>query len=134
MSFSLFSVAVLCNNMMEKGWNWTKLRIGGINTIQTIQKVSISYTLLEGYNIVRNSSSEQIKLKWTDDNEKNYTLRSSTNSDLKVPEKPKSKCTGFTYLGSKLFNLLPKNIRESPNPSTFKTLTKNWIWMKIPSH
>ena len=87
----------------------------------SINQLAVYQAILESYNIIRNSASEQIKLKWTDDSEKIYTLRSSTNSDLKVPEKPKSKCTGFTYLGSKLFNLLPKNIRESQNQSTFQT-------------
>ena len=102
--------------------------------MMSINQLAVYHTLLESYNIVRNSASEQIKLKWTDDSEKNYTLRSSTNGNLKVPEKPKSKCTGFTYLGSKLFNLLPKNIRDFQNPSTFKTLTRKWIWIKIPPH
>ena len=45
-------------------------------------------------------------MKWTII-EKKYALRSSTNKDLKVPEKPKLKCTGFTYNGAKLFNMLP---------------------------
>ena len=31
----------------------------------------------------------------------------SDNKDLKVPEKPKLKCMGFTYNGVKLFNMLP---------------------------
>ena len=31
-----------------------------------------------------------------------YALRSITNKDLKVPEKPKLKCMGFTYNGAKL--------------------------------
>ena len=39
--------------------------------------------------------------------EKKYALRSITNKDLKVPEKPKLKCMGFTYYGAKLFNMLP---------------------------
>ena len=36
-------------------------------------------------------SSEQIKMKWTII-EKKYALRSITNKNLKVPEKPKLKC------------------------------------------
>ena len=55
--------------------------------MMSINQLAVYHTLLESYNIVRNSASEQIKLKWTDDSEKIYTLRSSTNSDLKVPEK-----------------------------------------------
>ena len=33
-----------------------------------------------------------------------YSLRNITNKDLKVPEKPKLKCLGFTYSGAKLFS------------------------------
>ena len=32
---------------------------------------------------------------------------------LKVPEKPKLKCMGFTYNGPKLFNMLPPQMRET---------------------
>ena len=42
------------------------------------------------------------KLTWTII-EKKYALRSITNKDLKVLEKPKLKCMGFTYYGAKLF-------------------------------
>ena len=83
---------------------------------------------------MRNSASEQIKLKWIDDSEKKYILRSITNSDLKVPEKPNVKSAGFTYWGAKLYNLLPKNIRETQNASVFKSLTKKWIWTNIPAY
>ena len=71
-----------------------KLRMFSVN------QMAAYHTLLEGYNIMRNSSSELIETKWTKFNEMNYRLRSQTNNELKVPEKPKHKCTGFTYLGS----------------------------------
>ena len=52
------------------------------------------------------SEKEQFELlNWTII-EKKYALRSSTNKDLKVPEKPKLKCMGFTNNGAKLFNML----------------------------
>ena len=69
----------------------------------------------------------------TDISKKKYSLRSITNNDLKVPEKPKLKCLGFTYNGVKLFNMLPLQMRETKNPNTFKTMTKDWIWQTIPS-
>ena len=50
----------------------------------------------EAYNIMRYSSSEQIHTKWIDISEKKYSLRNITNNDLKVPEKLKLKCLGFT--------------------------------------
>ena len=36
-----------------------------------------------------------------------------TNKNLKVPEKPKLKCMGFTYNEAKLFNMLPPQMRET---------------------
>ena len=83
---------------------------------------------------MKHSSSEQIHMKWTNISEKKYSLRSITNKDLKVPEKPKLKCLGFTYNGAKLFNMLPIQRRETQNPKTFKTMTKDWIWENIPSY
>ena len=63
-------------------------------------------------------------------------LKNTTPSvnDLKVPEKPKLKCEGFTYNGAKLFNMLPPKTREIKDPNTFKTEMKNWIWENIPSY
>ena len=60
--------------------------------------------------------------------------RSITNKNLKVPEKPKLKCMGFTYNEAKLFNMLPTQMRETKDPNTFKTMMKKWIWEKIPSY
>ena len=90
-------------------------------------------TLLEAYNVMSHLSSELIKLKWTII-EKKYAPRSITNKDLKVLEKPKLKCMGFTYNGAKLFNMLPPQMRETKDSNTFKTLMKNWIWENIPSY
>ena len=100
----------------------------------SINQICVYHTLLEAYNIMRLSASEQIRLKWTDTNEKKYILRSITNDDLKIPEKPVAKCLNFTYNGAKLFNMLPKKIRETQNQKTFKILTKEWIWKTIPSY
>ena len=63
-------------------------------------------------------------------------LRSVSNKVLKVPEKPKVEMFRF-YLqcnGAKLFNMLLLQIRETKNPNTFKTMTKDWIWKNIPSY
>ena len=75
--------------------------------MMSVNQISVYHTLLEAYNIMRYSSSEQIHTKWTDMSEKEYSLRSITSNDLKAPEKPKLKCLGFTYNGAKLFNMLP---------------------------
>ena len=100
----------------------------------SINQICVYHTLLEAYNIMRKSASDQIRLKWTDTNEKKYTLRSITNDDLKIPEKPVAKCLNFTYNGAKLFNMLPKKLKETQNQKAFKLLTKEWIWKNIPSY
>ena len=64
----------------------------------SVNQISGNHTLLEAYNVMSHLSSEQIHVKWTII-EKKYALRSITNKDLKVPEKPKLKCmAGFTYV------------------------------------
>ena len=101
--------------------------------IMSVNRMCIYHTLLETFNIMKNSSSEQIKVKWCSEYEKNYLLRSTTKQDLNVPEKPLTKCTGITYIGPKLFNKLPDNIKGTTNSNTFKILIKKWIWEKIPA-
>ena len=54
----------------------TKLKIMSVN------QICIYHTLLEAYNVMINSSSEKIKLKWTNLNEKKYSLRSITEKIL----------------------------------------------------
>ena len=83
---------------------------------------------------IKLSASEQIKSKWPGKTEMDYFLRSVSNNDLKIPEKPKLKCTNLTYNGSKLYNMLRKNLRENQDPKSFKMLTKKWVWEQIPSY
>ena len=101
--------------------------------MMSVNQICIYHTLLETYNIMRNLASEEIHLKWTDTSEKKYSLRNISKNVLKVPEKPVPKCLGFTYNAAKLFNLLPRNLREMTNENTFKIQTKEWIWKNIPS-
>ena len=82
---------------------------------------------------MRHLSSKQINMKWKLI-ERKYALRSSTEKQLNVPEKPKLKCLGFTYNGAKLFNMLPTKLKKVEDQSAFKTMTKEWIWENIPSY
>ena len=100
--------------------------------MMSVNQISVYYTLLEAYNIMRHSSSEKIHRKWTNIGEKKYSVRSITNKKLKVLEKPK--CLGFTYNGAKLFNMLPIQMSETKNSNTFKTMTKDWKRKNIPSY
>ena len=71
---------------------------------------------------------------FTTPTENKYFFRSEVKNDLKVPEKPKLKCRGFSYSGAKLYNKLPCYIRQSTSSSSFKSHVKEWIWMNIPSY
>ena len=85
----------------------------------------VYHTLLEACNVMRHSSSEQIHIKWTSVSEKKYFLRCVSNKVLKVPEKTKLKCLGFTYNGARLFNMLPLQIRETKDTNAFKEMEKD---------
>ena len=124
-------IRVILGASREKHINMMNARIK--LKIMSVNQICVYHTLLEAYNVMKNSSSEKIKQKWTNFNEKKYTLRSITERNIKVPEKPVTKCLGFTYNGAKLLNMLPRNLRETSNPKTFKILTKEWILNNIPS-
>ena len=46
----------------------------------------------------------------------------------KTPEK---QCTGFSYIGPKLYNVIPKDIKEAKTADDFKDQLKGWIWKNI---
>ena len=48
-----------------------------------------------------------------------------------VPEKPRKQWTGFSYIGLKLYNMIPKNIKESKTTDDFENKLKGWIWQSI---
>ena len=102
--------------------------------MMSINQMNIYHTLLEAFNVIRNSSSSNVRLKWSHKPENNYFLRSETKNDQTVPIKPKKSCIGFTYTAAKLYNKLPCDIKETRNPKLFKSLTKAWIWKNIPAY
>ena len=102
--------------------------------MMSMNQLSCYHTLLEAYNIIRNSSSKQIKRKWDDKIEHDHFLRSEKRNDPLIPERPMKSCEGFTYNGAKLFSKLPCNIKEISNPNTFKFRMRNWIWENILSY
>ena len=97
----------------------------------SVNQMAIYHTLLQAFNVIKKSSSDQVKMKWLIECETKYVLRSTTKNDLAIPDKPMKKCTGFSYNGSKLFNKLPYSIKETVNIDIFKTQIKNWIWKNI---
>ena len=50
-----------------------------------------------------------------------HSERCAAKNDLFVPEKPRLKCIGFSYIGPKLFNMLPKNVKDAKTTDEFKT-------------
>ena len=60
-----------------------------------------------------------------------HSERCAVNNDLFVPENPRKKCTGFSYFGPKLYNMVPKYIKEAKTMDDFKIKLKEWIWEKI---
>ena len=90
--------------------------------MMSVNQMAIYHTLLEAFNVVRKTSSEQIKDKWQQTNGGRYSLRRMDANDLKVPEKPKVRCTGFSYNGSKLWNYLPDHIRKTTLRNVFKDI------------
>ena len=91
---------------------------------KTVESLHFSGPYILGC-LLYNFSLEIVRKKWTNIGEKKYSLRNITNNDLKVPEKPKLKCLGFTYSGAKLFNMLPLQMRETKNPNAFKTMLED---------
>ena len=74
----------------------------------SVNQLSVYHTLIENYNTVEKSSSEKIRKKIVSPlQDKVYHLRSNTNNDLTVPEKPRLNCQGFSYFATKLYNKLP---------------------------
>ena len=106
--------------------------------MMSVNQMSIYHTILEMHNIMKNSSSEKILSKFT--HKQKHSLRKTANNDIrvphpkKVPEKTLKKCTGFSYCGPKLYNKLPREIKETNNLDIFKTLVKDWIWKTIPAY
>ena len=60
-----------------------------------------------------------------------HSERSAANNDLYVPEKPRKKCIGFSYIGPKLYNMVPKNVKDAKTTDDFKNKLKEWICEKI---
>ena len=94
---------------------------------RNILEYQIEGSALQAYHLHFKTSEGTFLRNWRKTNHE-------PNKDLKVPEKPKLKCMGYTYNGAKLFNMLPPQMRETKDTNTFKTMVKNWIWENIPSY
>ena len=96
----------------------------------SVNQMAVYHTVMEAYNITTKNTSDQLqkKLKM---HEGIHSERCAANNDLFVPEKPRKKCTGFSYFGPKLYNLVPKNVKDAKTTDDFKNKLKKWIWENI---
>ena len=92
--------------------------------------MAVYHTVMEAYNITNKSASDQLQKK-LNKHEGKHSERSAANNDMYVPENPRKRCTGFSYIGPKLYNMIPKKIKEAKTTDDFKTQLKGWIWEKI---
>ena len=87
---------------------------------------------MDMFNIINNASSDILQREFKIEQGR-YEFRSIEDGKVRVPEKMKKSCTGFSYIGPKLWNHLPDHIRKTTIKSIFKHKMKDWIWEFIPS-
>ena len=87
--------------------------------------MSVYHTVMEAYNITNKTAFGQFQKKLNMHKEKKHSERSAANNELYVPQKTKLNVhTGFSYLGPKLYNVIPKNIKNAKSTDDFKTKLK----------
>ena len=100
--------------------------------VMSINQLSCYHVAMEMFNIINHSSSDLLNEEFKVEQGR-YNLRCLDDGKVKVPEKMKKSCTGFSYFGPKLWNYLPAHIRKTTFRSIFKYKIKEWIWEFIPS-
>ena len=100
--------------------------------IMSVNQLSCYHVAIEMFNIINNSSSEPLQRKMKIE-QRGYQLRSLEDGQVKVPDKGKKSCQGFSYNGPKLWNQLPSHIRKTTIRDIFKDKLKDYIWEEIPS-
>ena len=131
---------VLQNDMIRELFGYKRKDRVNMDSLRAAQKmlsvnqIACYHILLETFNILVKNSSPQIKEKIKHRENTRYDMRSNEKGDLNVIEKPKKSCVGFTYLSSKLWNMLPEEYRKITSPELFKSKIKTWIIeSEIPS-
>ena len=120
---------VIYGKSRQSHTNMQKLREK--NKIMSINQLSIYHVAMDMFGIINNSSSdflhEEFKIE-----KKRYELRCNDDGQVRVPDKMKKSCTGFGYIGPKMWNYLPGHIRKTTIRDIFKEKMKDWIWEFIP--
>ena len=85
---------------------------------------------MKAYNVSNKKASEQLQINLICMKE-NTQKRCAANNEVYVQENPRKKRTGFSNIGPKLYNMIPKDIKEAKSIDDFKTKFKKWIWKNI---
>ena len=96
----------------------------------SVNQMSVYHTAMEAYNITNRTSSEQLQEKLIR-HEGRHSERSAANNELYVPKEPRIQCTGFSYLGPKLYNVLTAKVKNAKSMDDFKSKLMEWIWKNI---
>ena len=102
------------------------------NKIMSVNQLSVYHVAMDMYNIINHASSDLLQREFIQEPGR-YEFRSLENGKVKVPEKMKKSCTGFSYIGPKMWNYLPGHIRKTTIRGIFKDKMIDWIWDFIPS-
>ena len=92
--------------------------------------MSSNHTVMEVFNITNRTACEQLQNKLIR-HEGRHSERSAANNELYVAKEPRINCTGFSYLGPKLYNMLTTDIKSAKSIEDFKNKLIGWIWKNI---
>ena len=96
----------------------------------SVNQMSVYHTVMEVFNITNRTASEQLQNKLIR-HEGRHSDRSAANNELYVPKKARINCTGFSYLGPKLYNMLTTDVKSAKSIEDFKNKLMGWIWKNI---
>ena len=100
--------------------------------VMSVNQLSVYHVAMDMFNIINHASSDTLQREFKIEQGR-YEFRSVEDGKVKVPEKMKKSCTGFGYIGPKLWNYLPVHIRKTNIQEIFKYKMKEWIWESMPS-
>ena len=86
--------------------------------MMSVNQMTVYHKLSEAYNVMRNSSSEQIKLKWEKNCESQYSLRSIARNDL---DSRKANNWSFYILWRKTLKQVTKQYQRNKEHKHFQS-------------
>ena len=98
----------------------------------SVNQMLVYHTVMEAYNITNKKASDQLQKKFM--HEGKHSERSAANNEMYVPEKTLKRCTGFSYIGPKLYNMIPKDIKEAKTTMTSKPTERDGYGRTSTNH